>query len=178
MARLGVDAGLAPLVFGSVASTRNRTAVAAASIVQAFRSSLAASLSRPTPTAELVSSATLLIGLGDGLTPSGDDFLGGVFLALSAMQHGALRDALWAAIEPELEALTVEISAAHLAGAADGLGAAAIHDLLAAILGGDGVAVAAAVPTLAEIGHTSGFDTFAGIAVALDGLIDGNVRSG
>ena len=44
--------------------------------------------------------AAQLIGLGPGLTPSGDDYLGGVLVALRALGRDAQADALWRWLEP------------------------------------------------------------------------------
>ena len=62
--------------------------------------------------------AELLIGLGPGLTPSGDDYLGGMLVALRSLGRGAQADALWRWLEPRLASRTSAISAAHLAAAA------------------------------------------------------------
>src|SRR5690606_34858462 len=61
-----------------------------------------------------------LLGLGPGLTPSGDDFLAGALAALygvGARDHVQL---LWSKLEPCLSSATNEISAAHLRCAASG----------------------------------------------------------
>ncbi|MEE9273883.1 MAG: DUF2877 domain-containing protein, partial [bacterium] len=60
------------------------------------------------------------------------------------------------------------ISRAHLACAARGEGAAALHETLAALLGPDPeAALAAPLGTLDAIGHTSGWDALAGAAAVL-----------
>src|SRR5690349_8675009 len=43
----------------------------------------------------LTEDAAMLVGLGPGLTPSGDDFLGGVLLALHHVQRAAQARGLW-----------------------------------------------------------------------------------
>jgi Protein of unknown function (DUF2877) len=94
--------------------------------------------------------AAPLLGLGPGLTPSGDDFIGG-FLIVSRDR----RVAEWAlALAPER---TNRISAAHLAAAAAGEAAAVFHDAL----GGGPLA-----PLLA-LGHSSGWDMLTGAIAAL-----------
>src|SRR5262249_37413668 len=77
-----------------------------------------------------------LLGLGPGLTPSGDDFIGGVLIALALIGLSALRDRLWSALAPLAPAATNQISCAHLAAAAQGLGHAALHAALGEILVG------------------------------------------
>ncbi len=162
--------GLSRLVIGD-ARRADRTARAAAVLVRDLQTALVASLPTGAASADLVRSATLLIGLGPGLTPSGDDLLGGILLALSALGQAALRDDLWRALEDELEHLTVGISAAHLAASADGLASAAVHDALIAILRGDAAALPHNLSALAAIGHSSGFDTLAGLVLACEAAL-------
>jgi Protein of unknown function (DUF2877) len=107
-----------------------------------------------------------LIGLGPGLTPSGDDFLGGALIALSLLRANALRLSLWQILQPLLPALSNDISAAHLAAAATGLGSDALHDLLGAVITGRADLVPIHVRA-AGIGHTSGLDAIAGAATVL-----------
>jgi hypothetical protein len=108
-----------------------------------------------------------LIGLGPGLTPSGDDYLGGVLIALALTGRTTLRDRLWDALAPHLATRTGDISRAHLAAAAEGLGAAPIHALLAAILADRTLAIAECLAAVAAIGHTSGWDALAGAVSVL-----------
>jgi Protein of unknown function (DUF2877) len=108
-----------------------------------------------------------LIGLGPGLTPSGDDYLGGVLVALAVVGRTALRDRLWQGVEPLLAQLTTDISRAHLAAAAEGFGSAALHRLLAAILTGKTDTIPDAMAVLASTGHTSGWDALAGAILVL-----------
>ncbi|HJZ30103.1 MAG TPA: DUF2877 domain-containing protein [Hyphomicrobiaceae bacterium] len=108
-----------------------------------------------------------LIGLGPGLTPSGDDYLGGVLVALALTARLPLRDRLWQALVPGLGERTSAISAAHLAAAAEGFGCAALHEVLGALLTGAGDRLPAAVAALARVGHTSGWDALAGAIAAL-----------
>ena len=46
-----------------------------------------------------------LIGLGPGLTPSGDDYLGGVMVALQMRRRGVQAASLWRWLEPRLDEL-------------------------------------------------------------------------
>jgi hypothetical protein len=104
-----------------------------------------------------------LLGLGPGLTPAGDDALGGAALALRAVGRTADADALRDFLRGRLATATSAISAAHLRAACDGAGAQALHDILADILQGR-------TPDLApldEIGHSSGYDALAGILAVL-----------
>lgn len=108
-----------------------------------------------------------LLGLGPGLTPSGDDYLGGILVALTVAGEFRLRDRLWQGLEPLLSLRTGEISRAHLAAAAEGFGSAALHDLLRAILTGATDATSAGIARMAAIGHTSGWDALAGAIAVL-----------
>lgn len=105
---------------------------------------------------------TPLLGLGPGLTPSGDDYLGGLFVALVQVGRSSLRDRLWQALHPLTLAGTTAISRVHLAAAAEGFGSAALHEALSAILSGSTACIPAACAGLARVGHTSGWDGLAG----------------
>ena len=159
--------GLAPLVFG-VPSKRTATMEAAASLVADLVRTLPGDLATGVWSVEALRSATLLIGLGPGLTPSGDDLLGGMMLSLTALGLDDMRDALWDAIGPELDDLTVPISAMHLSAAADGLGAEVMHNMIGAIVAGESQRVGALLPAVAELGATSGWDALAGVAIVLE----------
>jgi hypothetical protein len=110
--------------------------------------------------------AEILIGLGPGLTPSGDDLLGGAMIALHALGRAAVAARLAAWALPLAAERTGAISAAHLACAAAGEGSSALHDFLAALLTGDAAALAEAAAALGAIGHSSGWDMLAGATLA------------
>ena len=107
----------------------------------------------------LDSRAEQLIGLGPGLTPSGDDYFGGVMVALHLRGRAAHAASLWRWLEPRLASRTSAISAAHLAAASTGAAHEALHDVLAG-----GVDLDA----LDAIGHTSGWDALAGAVAVLE----------
>jgi hypothetical protein len=113
-----------------------------------------------------------LIGLGPGLTPSGDDYLCGFLIALALTSRFALRDHIWRAVEPHLGQRTNDISRAHLGAAAEGFGNAALHLLLNAILAGANDQIPAGFSQAIAIGHTSGWDALAG-AIAVLRALDG-----
>ncbi len=105
----------------------------------------------------------LLIGLGPGLTPAGDDALGGAAIALRATGRAAQADMLADWLEAVAPSATGEIAWAHLRAAARGEGSAALHAALAALAKGD-------MPDLAAIdaiGHSSGWDALAGSIAVL-----------
>ncbi len=109
--------------------------------------------------------AEALIGLGPGLTPSGDDFIGGSMIALRALEREAAAERLAGWAEPLARERTGVISRAHLACAAGGEGAGALHETLTAICRPAGADLAASVDAAGAIGHTSGWDALAGVAV-------------
>jgi hypothetical protein len=108
-----------------------------------------------------------LIGLGPGLTPSGDDLLGGAMVALHLLGRPDVADLLWHGISAVLETGTNTISRAHLAAAARGLGGAALHRILNDLLTGKRSALAARLDAIDRIGHCSGWDALGGAVIAL-----------
>ena len=154
--------GLAPLVARAPAPlppVAARAAGAAARLAAWLRGGAAAA---PPPGA-----VAQLVGLGPGLTPSGDDFLGGMMIALAASgRRGAARRLAGTAL-PRARTATNRISRAHLAAAARGQGAAALHDALAALAGEDEGELDAALEAVCALGHCSGWDALAGAVAAL-----------
>ena len=104
----------------------------------------------------------MLIGLGPGLTPSGDDYLGGLLIALHALERRPQAQGLWRWLEPRLKR-TSSISGAHLAAAAAGEGHEALHGCLEA-LASRNADWKQTLDRVAEVGHFSGWDALAGIA--------------
>ena len=112
--------------------------------------------------------ADMLIGLGPGLTPSGDDYLGGMLIALSQLGRETQARGLWRWLAPRLPR-TSAISGAHLAAAAAGEGHEALHACLQALCT-RGADWAHTLDALDAVGHCSGWDALAGIvAVAQPG---------
>lgn len=107
-----------------------------------------------------------LIGLGPGLTPSGDDLIGGALVALACISRLATRDALWRVCRAHLDR-TNEISAAHLRSAALGYAASALHEAIHVVIAGRTDRIKPALSALAAIGHSSGLDAFAGALLVL-----------
>lgn len=102
--------------------------------------------------------AEQLIGLGPGLTPSGDDYLGGVMVALQLVDRACHAASLWRWLEPRLASRTSAISAAHLAAAASGEAHEALHEVLNGGLDLDAVSA---------VGRCSGWDALAGAIAVL-----------
>lgn len=117
--------------------------------------------------------ALRVLGLGNGLTPSGDDFLGGIFFALAHKPHSA-----WSAVMPKLHATiqgackdaTNPISSALLADNMAGCSYGELHDMLDALESNDSRFIAAAREALLRLGSSSGADVLAGLLLALTTL--------
>ena len=119
--------------------------------------------------AAAVAPATRLLGLGPGLTPAGDDLVGGVLFARAVLARaGAADGPAWAlagaAIVAAARVLTHPVSGALLADLAAGSGHAPLLDLVAALAGRRHDAALGAARRLAAIGHSSGWETLAGFA--------------
>ena len=99
-----------------------------------------------------------LIGLGPGLTPSGDDYFGGMLVALRSSGRAMQAEGLWRWLKPRLKERTSAISAAHLSAAAAGEAHEALHRVLNGELD---------VDALDAVGHTSGWDALAGAVAVL-----------
>jgi hypothetical protein len=117
----------------------------------------------------LARAARSLMGLGEGLTPAGDDWLVGTLAALHRLgQHWAFADGhLAAVLVGEATRRTTRIGAAFLAHALAGEFSEPARDLVTA----ESLPRArAAAARLAAMGATSGADTLAGMRAALDAL--------
>ncbi|MDQ2806314.1 MAG: DUF2877 domain-containing protein [Chloroflexota bacterium] len=105
-----------------------------------------------------------LIGLGPGLTPSGDDVVAGILATLVWTQPPDLDvAALVAAIRAAAPQHTNRISARLLWHAGAGTLYAPALALGTALLAGDSAAVAAPAQQLFALGHTSGVDLAVGL---------------
>ena len=107
-----------------------------------------------------------LIGLGPGLTPVGDDFVGGAMIALRTFGEHALADRIAGWALPLARERTNRISRAHLECAAQGEGHEALHELLRALHKGK-QAIDRALAALSRVGHSSGRDAAAGALLTL-----------
>ena len=113
--------------------------------------------------------ALRLIGVGDGLTPSGDDFVGAALFALHVLRPDHRH---WTAVANRLcgeaDARTHIISATLLGDLAAGRSFAPLHELLiAAAAGGD---LRGPARALTGIGHSSGWDMLAGLIAGASAL--------
>ena len=111
-----------------------------------------------------------LLGLGFGLTPSGDDFIGGVMIALHICKRTEMAQCIWEYISKNISQATTPIAGAHLHAASTGSGPADIHKLANAMLTANSKKMFALIKNLDTIGQSSGWDIFAGIFVAIEAL--------
>jgi hypothetical protein len=109
-----------------------------------------------------------LIGMGPGLTPSGDDFIGGMMVALHGLGELEICRHLWAPARRCAIEAGNPIAMAHLEAAAEGLASAGIHRAMATIMAGGTGVTAETLVNIDRIGHTSGWDTMAGIVMVFD----------
>jgi hypothetical protein len=113
-----------------------------------------------------------LLGLGGGLTPSGDDLVGGaLFGRLLVAPEAAPWRALGAELAAEAERASHAISAALLADLACGASFAPLHATAEALARGDDGAAAASAAVLAALGHSSGWDMLTGLVIGITGCI-------
>jgi hypothetical protein len=120
-----------------------------------------------------------LVGVGEGLTPSGDDVLVGVLAGLDAAREvsgdaAALRERLCAGLERGTSR-TTRLAAQMLDAAAAGLYAEPVLAVLETLaLPRPGAkALERTVAALLDVGHRSGADTLRGISVALERVAGG-----
>ena len=119
-----------------------------------------------------------MIGMGPGLTPSGDDFLVGLFAVLQLPGNPAYcREDFCVAAIADIERRTNAISAAALKAAARGRVRESIQSLLGELMAGTREGVTTALAPVLAIGSTSGADIVAGIVAGFEvTLPSGHVR--
>ena len=118
----------------------------------------------------LCTNAVALIGLGGGLTPSGDDFAGGLLFCLKHLGLTALSKKLHDALtRPEfLGIATNEISAAILIDLVAGHAVAPLHETVNRLLLGEAKErIHPFVSQLTSLGHSTGWDLLAGVFTGL-----------
>lgn len=112
-----------------------------------------------------------LIGLGCGLTPSGDDILMGVIGALSLFSDWQdirrLCDGLSDVIASSVHGRTTFVSASYLEYAKKGFQSEALGDFLSSIVNGSGHKVFESSKRLLMFGHTSGHEIVLGSLLCL-----------
>jgi len=114
-----------------------------------------------------------LVGLGPGLTPSGDDFLGGLLFAAHSLKTAYPQDFNWE--EEHIADLidwawtqTHPISHTILRDHAFGHGSEPLHEVVASLINGrDLDCTMAGVTRLLQIGDSSGWDILAGMLTGM-----------
>ena len=109
-----------------------------------------------------------LVGLGPGLTPSGDDVLAGALATLDALAERNAHAALARAIVDAPSGLTSPLSECLLRAAAAGHVGDSLGRAVSSAVAGE---PDAAVAVLRQVGHSSGWDMLAGIATALAAVV-------
>jgi hypothetical protein len=122
--------------------------------------------------------AESLIGLGHGLTPSGDDFVGGLLFMAYHLNAAYPGDFWWDSdgVRNLLERstpMTNQISHALLTDLAEGHSHQALHDLVDGLLTGrEPFDAASHVLRVTSIGHSSGWDMLTGMLAGMLPIID------
>jgi hypothetical protein len=180
LARIEKVKGFGVLLFGrSPEVPLDRAADHAVAVAVAYR--------RDDPEAVIAASRRLL-GVGFGLTPSGDDFTGAALFGRRLLSPGGVWPAPWGEAERilarEAAIRSHPVSAALFAGLAGGRSFAVLHDLANALVeSASPEAILAAARRLVIVGHSSGWDMLAGLVAGLTGALeqfwditDGNER--
>jgi hypothetical protein len=122
-----------------------------------------------------------LVGLGPGLTPSGDDFLGGLLFVARSLKTAYPGDFPWeeGPITDLIDGArkqTHSISHSILSDLALGHGPEPLHEVVTSLLQGEDLGgVMAGVTRLLSIGHTSGWDILAGMLTGML-LVSGKLK--
>ena len=111
-----------------------------------------------------------LIGLGAGLTPSGDDFLGGLLFAINSLRD-AYPDVSLANLEISIDSFRTRtnlISFTLLKDLSEGHGLAPLHEIVHGLLCGvDQARMQPSVQQLTRVGHSTGWDVLTGLLTGL-----------
>jgi len=145
------------------------------SIIEAAEACLAKDLPRA------VRTSRELVGLGAGLTPSGDDFLGGLLFTAHALQESYPQHVHWDRETlpdsiRQVREQTNSISHTLLTDLAFGYGPESLHDLVNAfIMGKEMETIMKHIIRMTEIGSTSGWDMLTGLMTGVL-LMDGSTN--
>ena len=114
----------------------------------------------------VVGAALPLLGLGAGLTPSGDDLVGGALFGRLLVSGAAAR---WKSagrkLSKEIRQRSHAVSAALFDDFVAGRTFAPLHDLASALASSDDASAGAAARALVAIGHSSGWDMLTGFLI-------------
>ena len=109
-----------------------------------------------------------LLGAGSGLTPSGDDCIVGLLVALHALGARDVAATVACVVARHAPHRTGRLSAAHLDAACAGEAIEPLHAAVAALAAG--TSPEPALDALERFGHGSGFDALAGVLLAADAI--------
>ena len=157
----GARGGLGPLLLAAPVDADLDTADRAGPILARLDTAI-----RDNDRSGATAAARSLIGLGPGLTPSGDDALVGIEAALWGL--GAPVAAFLAGAVDDVEQRTTAVAATLLRHAAAGEFAERLHDLVGVLIGSDDAAIPAAIERAVGWGATSGADCLVGVLLGLD----------
>jgi hypothetical protein len=127
--------------------------------------SLVSTLSSALANADLPSSLTAakqLAGLGQGLTPAGDDFILGAVYAAWIIHPLEMGSVFAQEISNTAVPLTTSLSAAWLKSAGKGEAGILWHEFFDALIASDGARIQEAMEKILAMGETSGADALAG----------------
>lgn len=123
---------------------------------------------------DALATARPLLGFGTGLTPAGDDLVGGALFARRLVRPGDRRVvALATTLVAEVAVRSHPVSAALLQDLARGESFAPLHDALQCLVALDDEGALAAARALVAIGHSSGWDMLTGFLLALGVALPG-----
>lgn len=137
--------------------------------VERLRLAVTDVIANTAPASAVLSAVGRLIGLGEGLTPSGDDVLTG--FAFLAAQPGMVLNRVIPILESAVDAQagrTTLLSAVTIRSALAARGRQSMHDLLRALPAPDSRAFRDAAGRILAIGHSSGADLLTGMRLALE----------
>lgn len=110
--------------------------------------------------------ARSLLGVGAGLTPSGDDLVGSVLFGKRFLSRADRRwTNLGKRLSREIGARSHAVSAALFSDLAAGRSFAPLHDIASALAAGADEAALSAARALLAIGHSSGWDMLTGFLI-------------
>jgi hypothetical protein len=112
-----------------------------------------------------------LLGLGTGLTPSGDDLAGAALFGRMLIDRSDAWRRIGARLAADAHTASHAISAALLADLVAGQSFEPLHALADALVAGDDAAALDAARTLGELGHSSGWDMLTGCLIGVRGQL-------
>jgi hypothetical protein len=112
-----------------------------------------------------------LLGLGTGLTPSGDDLAGAALFGRTLIDRRDAWRGMGARLAAEARTTSHAISAALLADLVAGQSFEPLHALADALVSGDDASAVDAARTLGELGHSSGWDMLTGCLIGVRGKL-------